>query len=255
AMTVDAITLDDSVDSCQHNGLLDGGETGALTIKLRNSGSMRLEATQVRVSTSDSRVTFANSGSPSVSATNPGETASVTVNTSLAKTTGIVKPDITINVTDPAIGLAGGEQSVYYARLNASEDPEQSVTDDVESRTTAWTATSAGPAITWSRLEVTPRDHRWFASEPASATDQYLVSPIVAVAPTGTFSITFRHRYAFDYSMGTSASYTDGGVVEVSTDDGQTWNDVGGKASPGYGTSPILTRNGSPIEGRLAFEG
>jgi len=254
AMTVDAVTLDDSVVSCQPNGLLDGGETGLLTITLRNSGSMRLEATQVRISTSDSRVTFANNGI-SVPATNPGETAAVTVNVSLAKTTGIVKPVITINVTDPAIGLAGGVKSVYYARLNASEDPEQSVTDDVESRTTAWAATGGGPAITWSRLELTPRDHRWFGSEPASVTDQYLASPSMVVAPTGTFSITFRHRYAFDYSIGTTTTYIDGGVVEVSTDDGQTWSDVGGRASPGYGTGPILTSNGSPIEGRLAFEG
>ncbi|HEY8847893.1 MAG TPA: M36 family metallopeptidase, partial [Thermoanaerobaculia bacterium] len=255
AMTVDAVTLDDSVDACQHNGVLDGGETGALMITMHNSGSMRLEATQVRVTTPDSRVTFANNGSATVPATNPGETASVTFNTSLARTTGIVKPDITINVSDPAIAQADGLKSVYYARLNASEDPEQSVKDDVESRTTAWSATSAGPAITWSRLELTPRDHRWFASEPASVTDQLLVSPSMVVAPTGAFTITFRHRYAFDYSMGTTTSYIDGGVVEMSTDDGQTWNDVGGKASPGYGISPILTRNGSPIEGRLAFEG
>jgi hypothetical protein len=255
AMTVDAVTLDDSVDSCQHNGTLDGGETGLLTIKLRNSGSMRLEATNIRVSAPDTRLTFANSGSATVPATNPGETASVTINTSLAKTTGIVKPDITINVSDPAIGLADGVKSVYYARVNTSEDPELSVTDDVESRTTAWNAASGDSAITWSRLELTPRDHRWFASEPASVTDQTLVSPSVVVAPSGVFSITFRHRYAFDYSIGTTTSYIDGGVVEISTDEGQTWNDVGGKASPGYGTTPILMTNGSPIEGRLAFEG
>ena len=129
------------------------------------------------------------------------------------------------------------------------------MTDDVESRATSWTASSVGVSTTWSRLELTPRDHRWLASEPASVTDQLLISPSLVVAPTGAFSITFRHRYAFDYSMGTTTSYIDGGVVEVSTDDGQTWSDVGGKASPGYGTSPILTSNGSPIEGRLAFEG
>jgi hypothetical protein len=254
AMTVDAVALDDSVESCQSNGLLDGGETGALTIRLRNSGSQRLEATSIRVSTADARLTFSNSGTATVPATNPGETVSVALNASLAKTTGIVKPDINITVSDPAIALIDGVKSVYFARLNASEDPEQSATDDVESRTSAWTATSVGPLI-WSRLELTPRDHRWIASEPAMVTDQYLVSPAVVVAPTGTFSITFRHRYAFDFSLGSSTSYIDGGVVEISTDDGLTWNDVGGNASPGYGTTPILTANGSPIEGRLAFEG
>jgi hypothetical protein len=166
-----------------------------------------------------------------------------------------MQPDINIAVTDPAMATSGGLQSVYLARLNASEDPEQSATDDVESRVTSWSTNSAPWPVGWSRIEATPRDHRWFASEPDFVTDQYLVSPSMVVAPTGTFSFTFRHRYAFDFVTGTNTVFVDGGVVEISTDGGQTWTDIGLNAVPGYGLVAIATRNDSPIAGRRAFVG
>jgi hypothetical protein len=255
AMTISSISIDDSVDSCQTNGLLDSGETGALRITLRNTGTNRLEATHLAVSSADSHLKFANGGAADVAATNPGESVTVKINASLTTTVGIVQPDINIVVTDQGMAASGGLQAVYLARLNASEDPEQSATDDVESRATSWATNGAGWPVGWSRIEVTPRDHRWFASEPDFVTDQYLISPPMVVAPSGTFSFTFRHRYAFDYVSGTITSFVDGGVVEISTDGGKTWTDIGLNAVPGYGLAEIATRNGSPIEGRRAFEG
>lgn len=255
AMTISSISIDDSVDSCQPNGLLDGGETGVLRITLRNTGTNRLETTHITVSSAESHLKFANGGAADVAATNPGESVTVKINASLTATAGILQPDINIAVTDPAMAVSGGLKSLYLARLNASEDPEQSATDDVESRATSWATNSAGWPVGWSRIEATPRDHRWFASEPDFVTDQYLISPSMVVAPTGTFSFTFRHRYAFDFAVGTTTAFLDGGVVEISTEGGQTWTDIGLNAVPGYGTTAIATRNGSPIEGRRAFVG
>jgi len=55
---------------------------------------------------------------------------------------------------------------------------------------------------------------------------------------------------------GASPLFVDGGVVEVSADDGATWTDVGDSASPGY--SQILYGGSdaqSPLHGRRAWAG
>jgi MYXO-CTERM domain-containing protein len=46
----------------------------------------------------------------------------------------------------------------------------------------------------------------------------------------------------------------DGGVIEVSTDGGATWQDVGAMASPGY-TGVITDQSGNPLANREAYGG
>jgi hypothetical protein len=79
------------------------------------------------------------------------------------------------------------------------------------------------------------------------------------VGPFGEFSFSFRHRFAFDYFQDIGVlGFVDGGVIEISTDNGATWKDIGDKIDPAtvtYGTGSILTNNGSAIEGRRAFQG
>ena len=89
AMTISSISIDDSIDSCQTNGLLDGGETGALRITLRNTGTNRLEATHIALSTADSHLKFANGGAADVAATNPGENVAVKIRHDAAVASGI----------------------------------------------------------------------------------------------------------------------------------------------------------------------
>ena len=255
-IAVTNVSIDDSVTSCMTDGILDGGEKGAIHVTLKNIGGIRLESTTISAGSTDASLSFGDVTSLPVSATNPGEAVTAVIPASLAQRNGsIATPDITLTIKDPQI--PGSVQTVYSPRLNSYETPHNSATDDVEASTTAWTVKTNG-AQKWTRLAVSARDHRWFAPEPYEATDMSLVSPPLVVAPAGNFSLTFKHRFAFDWVQSTSLLYIDGGVIELSTDDGATWTDIGSAIDPAtahYGTVSIFAGNGSVIERRLAFEG
>lgn len=253
-----SFTMDDNVSSCVRNGALDSGETGTMRISLRNTGSVRLEATTATMTSSDPALTFANGARAPVPASEPGETVVAMIDASLASgVTTIVKPDIAVTITDPQILVSGGIRGRYEARLNIEDAPKQSSRDDFESLTPVWSA-SAGGASQWKRIEISPREHRWFAPEPDKVSDTSLISPEVMVGPTGNFIVTFRHRFAFDYYTEFGVmSFIDGGVIELTADDGQTWVDIGNKIELGslaYGFGTILSGNGSAIQGRRAFQ-
>lgn len=61
--------------------------------------------------------------------------------------------------------------------------------------------------------------------------------------------MTFSHRFAFEFSGGT---YSDGGVVEIATDAGATWQDVSTVATVGY-NGVLDATAGNPLGGRSAF--
>ena len=97
---------------------------------------------------------------------------------------------------------------------------------------------------------MTPSDHRWSTRGTSKTFDVRLVSPPIVVGP-GTFSFSFRHRYTF-YSSG-GLSRTDGGVIEISSDDGKTWEDVGTAAiSVGY-DQRLSIASGHALANRSAF--
>jgi hypothetical protein len=256
--------LDDSVSSCAANGTLDGGESGQLTLTARNSGTGHLGATTGRVTSSDGHLTFPNGGLVTFPPSDPGQTVTATLQASLARSTSIITPTITIDLSDPALVVKGNVSSTFQPRLNVHDEPEQAAHDDVESGRAAWspattTLSATAPAIvpTWARSEITPRDHRWVGPENAFASDEVLVSPPLAVGTHGSFGFSFRHRYWFDSVTDTNGNplNVDGGVIELSTDDGKSWTDIGGSANPGYGPTVIFSSNQNPLEGRRAFVG
>jgi hypothetical protein len=255
-------TLDDSVMGCNKDGVLQGGETGVLTVSVRNSGTGRLAATTGRVTSSDPRLTFDGGGALSFPASDPGKTVTTSIQATLAMSNEIVVPTITVTVTDPAMTIHPNAVSTFQPRLNADEDPKQSASDDVESSQTAWTIANtkvgtATPIAAWSRSTIGPHDHLWLASETFTANDSSLISPTLVVSRTASFILTFRHKYLFDTATDATGKplYLDGGVIELSTDDGATWADIGHAASPGYATTPIASGFGNVLAGRMAFAG
>ena len=249
-----SVSLDDNIASCLANGLLDGGETGTLRVALKNVGGVRLQGTSISVSSSDTSLQFTNGATAGVSASNPGDTVNATLIASLNKSGSIVNSDLTITITDPQITATGGQKTVYRARVNAFEIPKNATNDDVEATGTAWTIAGNVPNG-WTRIEASGRDHRWLSAEPWSSSDMSLVSPPLMVGAGGPFSFSFRHRYAFDFATNGAVFAIDGGVLEISTDDGKTWTDIGNKIDSGnaYGNIPIYPGNGNVIEGRRAF--
>jgi hypothetical protein len=116
--------------------------------------------------------------------------------------------------------------------------------DTVENGANGWTASHAGGSEDWAQVtsESHSPTHAWFASNTGATNDQYLVSPNINV-PAGS-ELSFWHRYDLE------AGY-DGGLVEISTNGGTTWTDLGS----------LMTLNGysgtidNPIGDRPAFTG
>lgn len=93
-----------------------------------------------------------------------------------------------------------------------------------------------------------------FAPDVANISDQQLVSinPISIPSTAGSATLTFWHRFAFEFS---STDYTryDGGVLEVSTDGGGSWTDAGPNITFGGYNGTISSGFSNPLAGRLAW--
>src|SRR5262249_9713655 len=128
----------------------------------------------------------------------------------------------------------------------------------------AWTFAHASsrPLDAWTRKRtadqagalLNPPQFEWRGRAFAVKSDESLVSPDLVVG-TETFVILFRHRYTFESRLG----FFDGGVIELSSDGGNTWGDIALLVDPGYTqtlTRPTPPSGGdNPLAGRRAFAG
>ena len=135
------------------------------------------------------------------------------------------------------------------APVRAATTAVASATESVESANNGWTiaggATTSPNIAAWQRRALSPTEHVWWGpdnngqrdGERADGPDeQTLVSPTMHVG-TGPLVISFRHRFSFENGG------WDGGVVEISTDNGGSWSDIGASAYNGstnaFTTAPI----------------
>ena len=240
---------------CTANGRLDAGESGVLSIQLRNTGTGALAATTGTVTSADPKVTFPSGNTITFAATAAQANVTGTLPIALSSlATGVFTTNLTLTI---ATGLNKPLTFVLPARLNYDVGTGQSATDDVEADTSAWTpAASAASGLTtdkpWTRIAITPVDHRWFIGDPEDVADYTLVSPTlqVGVAP---FVLTFKQRYDFgSFATSTETIFSDGGLIEFSADNGATWADVNTTTNVTY-PGAIDSRVGNPIGGRAAF--
>ena len=87
--------------------------------------------------------------------------------------------------------------------------------------------------------------HSWFAAAPATGKDASLEPP--AFVPSATSVVSFWHRYDTEDDW-------DGCVLELSTDGGRTWSDVGDLTDVGYDDA-VMVNPQSPISGRRCWNG
>ncbi|MFQ5701530.1 MAG: M36 family metallopeptidase, partial [Acidobacteriota bacterium] len=244
---------DDVATQCLPDGELDNNETGTLTITLANSGSTSLSSTTGTVTSTNPAVSFPAGNALAFPASGPFQTITTAIPVTLGGALSAEEAVFDIQFDDPGLAQTGPLTASLSVRVNSDDVPNQSAADDVESNIPAW-AIANDPALDtslpWGRIAISGVDHRWLGPDTGAASDQYLVSPPLQVALTGTFGFTFRHRHDFEASGG---SFFDGGVIEISTDGGASWTDIGGSALPGYGAVPIATGGNNPIEGRQAY--
>jgi len=248
---ITALLVDDAAGSCKRNGILEGGEDGVLTVTIRNTGNAHLGATTGHVTTDDPRLNL-NGGAITFPASDPGQSVIGSLNVSLAPGTEALTPIINVTVSDPDFALAESALFTSHIRLNVHDEPKQSATDDFETPRTAWDIPTNGR---WSVLDLSSTQRVWQGTNHFPQTDASLTSPLLTVARELPLRIVFHHRHWFNIATTANGDLVplDGGVVELSTDDGVTWSDIGTSASPGYDATPIVADPTNPLAGRRAF--
>jgi hypothetical protein len=247
ALDVISTSLDDSFVSCDRDGTLDNAEVGKLTIVIRNSGTTALASTIATVTTTNPNVTFPNGNQIRLAPTQPFGTATAVFYVALNGAAGVQVMDFRVAVTDPR--LTPNVPVVRTIATRGNFDTETgSTTDNVEAPVSAWMPVLRMGTGPFERVQETtsPLNHVWHGPTIGQISDRTLVSPELQVG-TGEFSFSFDHRYSFEFA---GSDYFDGGVIELSSDGGVTWNDIGA----GY-TQTIIRGGGNPLEGRRAYAG
>jgi hypothetical protein len=171
-----------------------------------------------------------------------GETITARIDAS-AVATGIY--DVTITNPD-------GQSSTLPAAVSAAGSLWA---ETAENGLGSWTTTSTSGSALWTVSVNNPHGgtHSFRCVGPVSANTYTLTSPAIPVPGNASdLSFSFWHSYSFTNG--------DGGVLEISSDNGVTWTDVAKSTSGATvvqnsynGTIP--TGTGNPLAGRAAWQG
>ncbi|HVY48210.1 MAG TPA: M36 family metallopeptidase, partial [Minicystis sp.] len=229
-LAVTRLTLDDAKVSCDHDGILDAGETGYVTVTVTNTGAAPLTDGKVTVSTDSPHITFPSGAHADVGTLEPFQTAKVKIEAAFDD--GVAAKSsvaVTAKVTSQASCVA--MQTIAIGALaNADVLPMSSKTDDVEAEKSPWKLDGTSADVIWTRQDTGTGNHAWIGVDYGSPSDTALESPDLKVG-AAPFSMTFTHKHSFETGMGTN---WDGGVLEVTTDGGATWNDASMYGDPHY---------------------
>ncbi len=95
-------------------------------------------------------------------------------------------------------------------------------------------------------------ERNFFGDDPKVVTDAAIAMTSSVDVPAGGAYLRFQHGYSFDRN---ATRRFDGGVVEISTDGGYSWSDLGGRFTSGGYTGTIASGTGNRLAGRRAFTG
>ncbi len=245
AVDIVSIALDDAFTTCDADGVLDGGETGRVTVRVTNKGPTPLTDTTVSLSSPTAGVTFPLGNTATIATVNPFATKAVRIRIRLdaSVTTATV-----LDVTATADNAAACEPSVAEAVTtlgHIDEVANASATETVEVRTPPWGEAGSLTDL-WTRVAETATDHAFQGADMGTAGDGTLESPPLIVGSAANLVVSFDHAYSFEQPA------FDGGVIEITNDGGTTWQDVSAFAAPGY-NGTIVTGGSNPLEGRSAY--
>ena len=245
--------LSDDRRSCDSDGVLDNGETGRLTVTLKNQGPNNVNHVTLTLTSSNPHVSFPDGNVLNFRPVQKFDESTDSIRVALNGAVGVEWTHLGISIAASELGLPSGLGVVSTQLLNYDEQPAASATESVEATNTNWSvvgdATTSPNINAWQRRNVVvsppnPPNHVWWGPDNNGQTDgektdlpdqQSLVSPTLHVG-SGPLILSFQHRFAFE------AGNWDGGVVEISTDGGTNWSHFGDGFAGFYnGTTNAVT--------------
>jgi hypothetical protein len=229
-------TLVDDAASCDHDGVLDNGESGTLFLTFANQGPNNLNQIELTVTSTNPHVTFPFGTTVKFPPLQKAGTSTGSIRVALSDAGGVEAADFQIAIVAPELELPSGLSVNATHRVNYDTVAGSSATETVESTDNVWTIAGDAPELpnvtSWKRRALSPTQHVWFGPDNNGQIDdrkdwlpdeQILMSPVLHVG-AGPLTLSFQHRHAFE------GGNWDGGVIEISTD-GTTWTDIG---TPAY---------------------
>ncbi|MCY1020154.1 myxosortase-dependent M36 family metallopeptidase [Pyxidicoccus sp. MSG2] len=231
--------------SCDDDGALDTGETALVRMTFRNNGIARLTQTSVTLSSDIANLSFPQGATVSVPPTDPLElvTLEVPIRLSGPATPGILH--LTLTYRDAEQTFPKDQKQMLVLRVNTDELPGTGTVETGDTLSSPWLRVASPGALPWTREQALNDPNGFFhGPDKDGVSDISLVSPPLQLSATAAFRFTFQHRFLFESG--------DGGILELSEDDGATWTDLGEFLNPrpnGY----VSESEGNPIGGRMAY--
>lgn len=251
AVTITDAKLDETIKSCDQDGVLDRGEAGRLTMTVHNSGAATLTGATLLPTTTTAGVTLPTAPIvvPDIA---PFQSATIAFDVSLGVDIA-PQANLQVALAVNAPGACSPSSTIAFTQqVNLDLSVASSATDHVETQGTEWTLTGANATDIWARVTSDAGSRVWHAVDFPSLSDSALVSPDLMVSSTEPLQLTFKERHDFEVTTeGPTTTYFDGAVIEISTDAGQNWTDIGGAA---YGGT-ITNISGNPLANRTALVG
>lgn len=260
---VTKVTLDDSVQWCDRDGVLDSGETGVLRLTAKNLGTTAMsQSIRAKVVPLSRGVSVVGSDEAVFPPAPPFGTTEATVQVKLAMTTTVEQLEFRVDVP----GSTNAQPTLVTVLSNLDATP--STTDDFEApltldRGAGWRrgndlVVSGQLDEQWQQRSVTTLATVLWGPNAISPGHNWVVTPPLQVG-TAPLVVRFKHRWDFERTA-SPLTYWDGAYLEVSSDGQQTWSPVTTELMPAYtGTLSTLTPRGdastNPEAGRLAFVG
>jgi hypothetical protein len=244
-LTAGGATLIDDGISCDHDGILDPGESGQLRVTVANNGLFAADEVKATATTTATGVRL---GAPvTVPSVGPHTSLQLAIPVTLLPTAPRNTPiTVTVHVTGLNLCARAGIDVSLTVPTGIDEVANASTVDHVETTITPWTKT--GTTGLWNVAAEASGNKLWQGRDLAVVTDTQLVSPALLASPTDAFVVKFSHAFALEPGF-------DGGVIELSTDGGTTWTDAAMLGvTPGYNRT-ISTVFGNPLAGRMAYSG
>jgi extracellular elastinolytic metalloproteinase len=153
-------------------------------------------------------------------------------------------------VTFPLGTMASGASDTCDFQVTVDPTAASEImADDMEINNGQWIATHGTGSSDWIWSTSNPHSGagHWFADNVTTSSDQYLTT-LSQIAIGARFVMSFWHHYD------TEAAW-DGGVVEISIDNGNNWTDLCADMIQNACNGIITVNPASPITGRPAFTG
>ncbi|NOZ12625.1 MAG: S8 family serine peptidase, partial [Acidobacteria bacterium] len=153
-----------------------------------------------------------------------------------------------VGSTDSASNAS--ESDIYTFTTNTTPANSIPFSDDMESGTGNWTTTLASGSTDWALngSYVHSSSNAWYSQDEASVKDDYLETSAIDLTSVVSATLSFWHTYEMENGY-------DGCVIEISTDGGNNFSDLGNDITSGGYTGTISTSFSSPIAGRSAWTG